>query len=65
MVTLYSNGCPRCGILKKKLDDKGVNYAIVSDEDEMIAKGFKTVPMLEVNGELMDFGTAVRWTNDI
>lgn len=65
MITLYSNGCPRCSILKKKLDDKGVNYAIISDEEEMIAKGFKTVPMLEVNGELMDFGTAVRWTNDI
>lgn len=64
MVTLYSNGCPRCGILKKKLNDKGVNYTIVSDEDEMIAKGFKTVPMLEVDGELMDFGSAVKWTNN-
>lgn len=60
-VTLYSTNCPRCVVLEKKLDEKGIEYDLVTDEDVMINKGFMTAPMLEVDNEVMSFGEAVKW----
>lgn len=64
LVTLYSNGCPRCDILEKKLKDKGIEYIHVTDVEEMLSLGFKDVPKLEVDGEIMDFGNAIKWVNE-
>lgn len=33
MITLYSNGCPRCKAVKSALDAKKIPYEIVSDEE--------------------------------
>ena len=32
-IILYSNNCPRCKILKKKLDDNKINYEIIDNVD--------------------------------
>ena len=61
---LYSNGCPRCKILKKKLDDKGITYVENNSVDEMLELGFTSVPMLDVGGEVLDYGSAVKWINE-
>ena len=58
---LYSNFCPRCIVLKAKLDEKGLEYEVSDDMQELIDLGFKTVPVLEVDGEYMDFGKAMKW----
>ena len=58
---LYSNFCPRCIVLKAKLDEKGLEYETSDDMQELIDLGFKTVPVLEVDGEYMDFGKAMKW----
>ena len=58
---LISNGCPRCIVLKAKLDEKGLEYEVSDDMQELIDLGFKTVPVLEVDGEYMDFGKAMKW----
>jgi glutaredoxin len=63
-VILYSTNCPKCKVLEKKLDSIGVDYTIVTDEDLMISKGFSSAPMLEVDGNIMDFGNAVRWAKE-
>ena len=63
-VTLYSTGCPKCKVLKTKLDSKNINYNIISDVDIIASKGINTVPILEVNGDMMDFKTAVDWVNE-
>lgn len=63
MITFYSTGCPKCQILKQKLDMKNLSYEIVSDMDTMIIMGLQSVPWIEVDGELMDFGQAVQWVN--
>lgn len=65
MVTIYSTGCPKCKILETKLNQKNVNYNVIDDTDVMVDKGFQSLPMLEVDGELMDFGDAVRWVNEL
>lgn len=64
-VILYSTGCPKCTILKKKLEQAGIKYETVSDVDLMEQKGFMSLPMLEVDGEVKDFGNAVRWANEV
>ena len=62
-IILYSNNCPRCKILKKKLDDNKINYEIIDNVDTMIDKGLSTVPVLEINGRMLDFKEAVEWVN--
>ena len=63
-VILYSTGCPKCKVLKAKLDSKEISYDIISDTSVMVNKGIETVPVLEVNGNMMDFKTAVDWINE-
>lgn len=63
-VTLYSTGCPKCKVLKMKLDSKNINYDIISDVSIIISKGINTVPVLEVDGNIMNFKTAVDWINE-
>ena len=64
-VTLYSTNCPRCIVLEKKLNQKNIEFDLVSDEDTMINKGFMTAPMLEVDDEVYDFKGAVDWLNGL
>lgn len=61
MVIFYSTHCPKCTILENKLKDKGVEYTEVNDPKIMIDKGFTQVPMLEVDGQILDFNGAIRW----
>jgi glutaredoxin len=63
-VILYSNHCPKCRILTQKLNDKHIKYEEVNDIDLMIAKGFINMPMLEIDGNIMDFCTANKWINE-
>lgn len=63
-VILYSTGCPKCKVLVAKLNAKNIKYNTVSDVSIIISKGISTVPVLEVNGTIMDFKTAVKWINE-
>jgi glutaredoxin len=65
ITTLYSTHCPKCEILKKKLTAKNVEFDEVNDIDIMIEKGYVSSPMLEVDGEIMDFTKANNWINNI
>ena len=60
-IVLYSTGCPKCGVLKRKLDSVGIQYDVVSDVDEMLELGMSSAPFLGVNGELLDFNKAMVW----
>ena len=63
-VILYEHGCPRCKVLKSKLDQKDIKYENISDIELMKAKGFVEAPKLEVNGKIMDFKEAVEWIKE-
>lgn len=63
MVTLYSTHCPRCNVLTKKLDLANIKYNLIEDQNEMIKMGFNTVPVLDVNGKIMNFTEAIKWLN--
>ena len=60
---LYSTNCPKCQVLEKKLTSSGVDFEVCNDTDLMQKKGFQSMPMLEVDGEVMDFMSAVNWAN--
>lgn len=60
-VILYSTGCPRCSVLKKKLGEKGIPYTENNSVDEMLELGIMTVPVLSVGGELKNFTDSIAW----
>ena len=64
MITLYTTHCPKCKILTRKLTEKNIEYIEFTDVDKMIEMGFSVMPMLEVDGVIMDFGTANKWINE-
>ena len=63
-VILYEHGCPRCKVLKAKLDQKDIQYQNITDVEVMKAKGFAEAPKLEVDGKIMDFKEAVEWIGE-
>ncbi len=65
IVTLYSNGCPRCNVLKKKLDAKGVAYEVNDSVEDMLSLGIEQVPVLKVGADLLDFVAANKWINEV
>lgn len=65
LVTLYSNGCPRCNVLKKKLDAKGIAYEVNDSIDDMLTLGLSQVPVLKVGADLLDFVEANKWINEV
>ena len=64
MVTLYSTHCPKCQILEKKLAQKSIEYVEVNDTQQMLDMNLKSVPWLEVDGQMMDFNQANKWINE-
>ncbi len=64
-VILYSTHCPKCNVLKKKLDQHQINYDVVTDidaiQDISNKTGIKTIPILEINNKFMDFKSAIDW----
>lgn len=65
MIKLYSTGCPKCKIIKTKLDKANIEYEIISDMNIMLNKGFKTVPMLEVDNKVLNFNEIVSWLSEV
>lgn len=64
-ITFYSTNCPKCKILKAKLDEKGIKYTICSDVDTMLKKGFISAPVLEIDGKVITFLEAINWIKEI
>lgn len=62
-ITLYSTGCPKCKVLKRKLDEKGIKYTENNSVDEMLSLGISQVPVLGIGMELLDFTAANNWVN--
>lgn len=63
MVVFYTTGCPKCGVLKKKLDAKGIKYEENNSVMEMLSLGITQVPVLKVEDKLFEFSEANNWIN--
>ena len=63
-IILFSTGCPKCNVLKKKLNTAGIEYEEVNDVNTMNKLGIDAVPMLKVDGKLLSYIDAVKYIND-
>lgn len=64
-IILFSSGCPKCKVLKQKLDDRKIEYEVSENFDELIEQNLQTVPVLKVNGEYYQFGEAIKVVNEL
>ena len=64
-VVFYTIDCPKCHVLESKMKAKNVAFEECRDVEIMQEKGFKSAPMLEVDGVVMNFGEAVKWINNL
>lgn len=65
-MTLYTmDNCPKCKMLKQKLEDKHIEIEIINDYDVLCEKGIESVPVLEVNGEKMNYAKANTYINNL
>lgn len=63
-VILYGTHCPRCNVLAKKLESKGIAFTENTNTDEMLSMGMNEVPVLSVDGKLLQFAEANSWINE-
>ena len=62
-IILYSTGCPRCNVLKKKLTTKGILFELNESVSDMEAMGITQVPVLQIGEDLLSFADANSWIN--
>lgn len=66
MITIYSKeGCPKCKVLKMKLEQKGIEYEDCQDIDRMLEMGLMSLPAMSVDENLMKFEDAVKYVNSL
>lgn len=63
-ITFYSTHCPKCKILELKLKQKNLAFEECNDIEIMTQKGFKSAPILEVDGVVYNFKDAVDWIKE-
>ena len=64
-ITLFSSGCPKCKVLKQKLDERKIKYELSEDFDELITQNLQTIPVLKVNGKYYQFGEAIKLIGEL
>ena len=60
MITLYSTGCPKCELLKRRLEKDGIAFDVSDDIDKLIEMGFMNAPILQVNDNYYEFSDAMK-----
>lgn len=64
MIILYTIDCPKCKRLEKILEQESVQYEVCRDRGTMEQKGFDFMPVLEVDGQMMNYSEAINWINE-
>lgn len=64
MITLYTTHCPKCNIIAKKLEQKNIPFEYNEDMEEIIALGYRTVPILKVDDQYLNFTEANNWIKE-
>ena len=66
MINLYTiETCPKCKILKAKLNSKNIPYTEITDNLVHKEKGFEWFPILEVDGKLYEISEANAYINSL
>ena len=64
---LYTQGCVKCDVLKKKLEQKNLSFTIeYNNFQQIIDAGIDFMPVLELdNGKLLQFNEAINYVNNL
>lgn len=65
MIILYTTHCPKCKIVEMKLKQKNIEYKECDDMDIMLSKGFKQAPILDIDGNILDFHDSIQYINNL
>lgn len=63
-VILFSTHCPMCRVLESKLKQSNIEFEEINDINLMAQKGFKSAPVLEVDGVAYNFKEAIEWIKE-
>lgn len=63
-IILYSTGCPKCNVLKKKLSNAGIEYTEENNIKIMEELGIDAVPVLKVGNKMLSYIEAVNYINE-
>lgn len=63
-IVLHSTHCPKCNVLKTKLEQKNIEFKENNDVKLMMQKGFTSAPMLEIDNIIYNFKEAVEWIGE-
>lgn len=64
MIIFYSTNCPKCKVLKTKLDKINIQYTVNENVDKMLQLGIQSVPALQIDDTILDFGQAIKWLKE-
>ena len=60
-IKVYSlPNCPRCVVLRVKLNNKGYKYEEIMDEEILLQKGFTFLPMVEIDEKIYTFSETIK-----
>lgn len=62
---LYTQNCPKCEVLKKKLLQNDIFFKTSNDFSKLVENHIDTLPVLEVNGSLLEFPEAITFINNL
>ena len=70
MILYTAETCPKCKVIKKKLNDAGIEYEICQDLDKLAELadkyGIRTLPILEIEeGNLLDFSHILDYIKEV
>jgi glutaredoxin len=66
MTVFSSSTCPKCKVLKMKLDKAGIEYTVNENVEEAAALGIKSLPYIQLsNGKLLDFAASIAFVRDM
>ena len=61
MIVYSNSSCPKCKVLKMKMDKANLTYDVNENVEEMQELGIKSLPYLQLDdGILLNFGEAVK-----
>jgi len=64
MITLYSTNCPKCNVLEQKLNSANIDFNVSNDIENLIKKGFREAPILEIDDQYLNFSEAIKWIRE-
>lgn len=65
MIIFYTTDCPKCKILKTKMDAISLEYNVCNDVNKMLQLGMQSAPALQIDdGTILDFGQSIKWLKE-